>query len=413
MKVKLFFVVPLLFAVVAQAQRVAVDSNWDAHVKSVTLTRDAIELSDPILLLDGDEKLSLHFDVLSDQPETLRYRLQHCNRDWLPDDLSPNEYYSGFEEAGMDDYLTSFNTLYSYIHYFCTFPANYDRFLVSGNYCITVFQEDRPDSILLTRRFRVTEDLLDIDFQVGRPTSGGDIHREQEVSVVAAYKDGGYFSNPAQEIQVVVQQNGRLDLCRPLPFSGFWGNRICYRWKEDNYFPGGNTFRYFDISNTYSPMYNVQRIEKIGGEMYAMLRPDEVRAGKSFSSNTSLNGGMKVNVLDRNSVVTEADYVWVNFSLPMAQPFLGGSVYVVGELTQWRCDDNSRMEWNARYKAYTKRILLKQGYYAYQLLYVPAGGTMALTSTLEGDHSEMPNTYHVYVYLRSPYERYDRLIGMR
>ena len=40
------------------------------------------------------------------------------------------------------------------------------------------------------------------------------------------------------------------------------------------------------------------------------------------------------------------------------------------------------------------------------------GESRGLTSTLEGDHYETPNRYSIYVYYRSPNDRYDRLVGL-
>ena len=120
---------------------------------------------------------------------------------------------------------------------------------------------------------------------------------------------------------------------------------------------------------------------------------------------------MKVNVWDRTNKQTEADYVYVNFMLPMRSPFMNGSVHVVGELTQWKLDEGSRMEYDPEMQAYRLRLLLKQGYYAYQLLFVPTGESRGLTETLEGNHYEMPNDYRVYVYYRGLNDRYDRLVA--
>ena len=103
----------------------------------------------------------------------------------------------------------------------------------------------------------------------------------------------------------------------------------------------------------------------------------------------------------------------MNISLPMSRPYLNRSVHVVGGLTQWRMDEYSRMEWQPQYKAYTLRLLLKQGYYSYQILFCPTGETVGLTATLEGDHIETPNDYHLYVYYRAPGDRYDRLLSSR
>jgi hypothetical protein len=166
-------------------------------------------------------------------------------------------------------------------------------------------------------------------------------------------------------------------------------------------------------------MYNVQRVEEYGGELFAILQPEEDRSKKHFLSETTLNGGMKVNVQGRQRPAIEAEYVWVNITLPMAQPWLDKSVYVVGQLTDWRLDSASRMDYNPKFKAYVKRILLKQGYYSYQLLVMGTMGRLepmgdiSATETLEGDHMETPNTYTVFIYHREPSDRADRLLSVR
>ena len=174
----------------------------------------------------------------------------------------------------------------------------------------------------------------------------------------------------------------------------------------------------FDLQNNdilFVPVANnIVRIEEYGGETFAILRPEEDRSAKHYIAATTLNGGMKVNIWDRNNPRLEADYVWVNFSLPMAQPMLDGTVHIVGALTDWRVDSLSQMDYNPQYRAYTKRLLLKQGYYAYQLLvHSPARRGASATARLEGDHREAPNHYTVYVYQHSPADRADRLIAVR
>ena len=180
-------------------------------------------------------------------------------------------------------------------------------------------------------------------------------------------------------------------------------------------------------------MYNIVRIEEYGGEVFAMVRPEEDRSKKHFLNEKTLNGGMKVNVWDRQNKVLQADYVWVNISLPMEQPMLDKSIYVVGQLTDWKLDSASRMDYVPEYKAYVKRLLLKQGYYSYLLLTAHPSGLTATspnlgeekgygldvmgygsaTERLEGDHWETPNTYTIFVYHREPSDRADRLVAVR
>lgn len=395
------------------------DSVWNTLVKTVQLCRDGIELEEPVLTLtdDNSERLSLSFDLLDEQPRDLRYRFIHCDREWRADELKPYEYYSGLDEQHIDDYRNSFTTLQPYVHYHALFPSEYERFTVSGNYVVVVYPYDQPDSILLSRRFRVNENLVEMTLTAERATMVGSLHRDQEVTLTI---DGPRHDAPNAQallrpeyLHPWVQQNGRTDNMRELVFSGYAAGNLCYRWNEANCFAGGNTFRYFDISNLRSIIYNVQRVERYGGETHVMLRPEEDRSHKAYMTEASLNGGMKINIWDRNDPTIEADYAWVYFRLPMDRPLLGGSIHIVGALTQWRLDDASRMEWDAEHNTYTAQLYLKQGYYAYQLLYLPVGAQAGETALLEGDHSETPNTYHVYLYCRQPGERYDRLIGVR
>jgi hypothetical protein len=243
--------------------------------------------------------------------------------------------------------------------------------------------------------------------------------QEVDISVKSLEIIDNSFLTPRlrQEYErVLVQQNGREDNARWLEFSGYDGAALCYRFRPCNVFWGGNTFRYFDCSNIYAPMYNVQKVEEYGGELFAILQPEEDRSKKHFLSETTLNGGMKVNVQGRQRPTIEAEYVWVNITLPMAQPWLDKSVYVVGQLTDWKFDSTSRMDYNPKYKAYVKRLLLKQGYYAYQLLVMGTMGnieTQSATETLEGDHMETPNTYTIFIYHREPADRADRLLSVR
>ena len=398
--------------------QVVTDSNWVEQVKTVTLYRNGVELEAPILLLGSDERLLLRFDVLGAETDNYRYRIQHCDGQWHVDDMEPNEYISGFEEGPIENYNSSFTTLIDYVNYFQYVPAQYSRFLVSGNYVLSVFPQDYPDSVLFTRRFCVVEGSVKVDVSVTTPYDNRSIFQQREVDVTVE-NNRDYTGellpptlNPAY-FTVVVQQNGRQDNRRSLEFGGYDRGALCYRNRESNLFWGGNSFRFFDISNIRTKMYNVYHIEDYGGEWFVLLKPLEDRSKAHYVAEQTLNGGMKVNVWDRTNKQTEADYVQVNFTLPMEYPFLNGNVYVVGDLTQWQLDERSRMEYQPERKAYTLRLQLKQGYYAYQLLFVPKGESEGLTATLEGDHYETPNTYTAFVYYHTPGERYDRLVAVK
>lgn len=402
------FLIALAINSVAMSQ-VAADSAFRPWVKTVQLHPEGAPLEAPVITLASGQRLRLEFDLLLDQPLDLEYTLRHCDARWRPDSLEDYEFFSGFVTAAITAFEFSFTTLRPYIHYRHTLPEPYSDFTHSGNYLLTVHLAGEPDSVVLTRRLWVSEQAVGLGGSVVRPYDGVDLDRRQELDAVV---DPSGMALNHQYLTLIAQQNGRLDNQRVLPFAGYDRGRLIYRQRPENVFAAGNNYRFFDAANLRSPMYNIVRIEEYGGEYYAILRPEPDRSTRPYVVETNLNGGFKVNAWDRRNITLEAEYVWVNFSLPMAQPFLDGSVHIVGALTDWRLDEASRMDYNPQYRAYTARLLLKQGYYAYQLLFLPAGGGEASTARLEGDHWLAPNRYTLYLYLRQPHDRADRLLAV-
>ena len=69
------------------------------------------------------------------------------------------------------------------------------------------------------------------------------------------------------------------------------------------------------------------------------------------------------------------------------------------------------MEYNEREKAYQSTVLLKQGAYDYQYLWVPDGESAGQTKPTEGDWYETKNEYLILLYYRQRGSRYDRLVS--
>lgn len=394
-----------------KAQTPVIDSIYSENIKTVILGKEGVEMSLPIIQLGSNERLMLRFDELGDNPNFYRYRIDHCTHDWQISNISVSDYMNGFEEGSIDNQKFSFTTIEHYTNYWQTIPNNMSSFAASGNYLLTVYLQSDPDSIVFTRRFRVYEPLTMVEASVGRPQGAMGLMENQNLSVTINPLAGNYFINPDTYMYVYAQQNGRTDLTRLLPLESMSGNTLNYRWKKENIFPGGNEFRYFDFSNLQFAMNNVWKIEYFGGENIVFLKPDEDRSRKPYSLDIGLNGQYKIAAANAQKPNTEADYAWVNFSLPMERPFLDGNIYIIGDFTNWQMNNLSRMEWNAGIKAYTARLFLKQGYYSYILLFLPTGSSQGETSTLEGDHFQTMNDYYIYVYQRNPGDLYDRLVG--
>lgn len=395
------------------------DSVWMQGVRSVQLYLAGSPMEPPLLVLGQGGGVVLEFDLLGAEPQALRWRLVHCDRYWRPDSLEANDFMLGFAQGGLDHYDFSFNTRTDYVHYSLALPEQYAEFTHSGNYLVVVYREELGDDfpidrsaqgVVLTRRLQVAEQAVKIVAEVAAPFDGIDRERRQEVDVLLSSKQ---MMLNEMYLSVMVQQNGLTSSQRELQFSGYQAEALAYRHRKANIFDGGNTFRFFDFSDLRARSYGVQQVQEYGGELFVRLRREENRSRKHYLSEVVLNGGMKINTVDRQNAALESEYAWVCFMLPSEQPFLDGSVHIVGALTDWRLDEASRMDYDPSQKAYTKCLYLKQGYYAYQLLFQGRGlAAQSLTERLEGNHRETSNRYTVSVYHRSPADRADRLIGV-
>lgn len=116
----------------------------------------------------------------------------------------------------------------------------------------------------------------------------------------------------------------------------------------------------------------------------------------------------------RNDAVTDSDsqakYCIVHFTLNEPQR-IDGDYYIEGDLTGRRFGPDNRMIYNQQTQRYEASLLLKQGSYNYQYLFVPKGTQKGMTQPIEGDKYETVNQYTILVYHRGPMDRADSLIG--
>jgi hypothetical protein len=101
----------------------------------------------------------------------------------------------------------------------------------------------------------------------------------------------------------------------------------------------------------------------------------------------------------------------VYFTLPSKQKITGGDIYVSGSLNNYMFDSNNRMIYNSQRGEYECTMLLKQGWYNYEYVFLKAGTNDSTASLFEGSHYETENDYSVIIYYRNPRDRFDRVIG--
>ncbi len=388
------------------------DKVYKDHIQSVRLfplgASTESQLDAPVIPILGGKQLILLFDDLAYDPEMYSATLIHCDSDWKQSSLKNNDFLVPFNEFNIQDYDYSINTRIPYIHYRFKIP----QVTKSGNYVLKVYRRRDVDDVILTKRFMVYEDLLTVGAAVVPPSQTANRRGKQQVNTVVNYSKVEVI-NPESQIKVVVRQNQRWDNAKFLSKPTFLNQSSKTLRYEDfdggNSFDAGNEFRFIDLRFMRARGQNIasMRVEEdaVFGESLANLP----RANEVYSQYLDLNGQYIVDNNDRpgGDPELESQYVFMTFNVDISQS--PEPVYLLGSLTNWGKTTESKLMWDEESKIYRTSMLLKQGWYDYQIAQLK-NGTFE-TNVFEGSHFETENVYEVLVYLRALGSRYDQLVG--
>lgn len=388
------------------------DFVYKDNVKTVLFHKKGFDLSPPLIRHNSSEKLILRFDDLDANHKDYYYTIIHCNADWQPSDLNANEYIDGFFDGQIRDYKFSINTIIDYTHYKLEFPNEDISPRISGNYILKVYMYGDPDDVVLTRKFKIYENLVGLEGSVEQATLVSMRDEMQEVNFVintSSYR----ISNPYRDIKVTIKQNGRTDnVIWGLKPKLIRGDDLIYEYDEKNLFEGGNEFRRFDTRSLKYSTESVSDIMTSHSHYEVYLLEDKRRSSLRYTSQDDINGKFYIENRDGFEGHLDPDYAWVYFSLSYNIPEPNGNFYIIGSLTDWNYTTENRMNYSFRDKQYHTSMLLKQGYYNYQYIFLEDGAKKGSTFRAEGSHSVTENEYSIYVYHRKPGSKHDSLIGV-
>ena len=214
--VLLLLIIGIGFPINSQGLEASMDSLLHTNhvfvnsIKTIQLHKEEWELSYPIIELKSSEKLILSFDDLSDNVGDYYYSFIHCDASWNSSALIETDYLDGFSENQISSYEFSFNTTIKYIHYNLTFPNDDVKFKISGNYILIVYKNYDKSDLLFTRRFMVTENLVNVQASMRRPANTQFRDDGQEIQISVKHSRYAIF-DPYGEVRVAVSQNGRWD----------------------------------------------------------------------------------------------------------------------------------------------------------------------------------------------------------
>lgn len=390
---------------------------FDSRVGALKVHPSGADMLPPVVRLGSGRSIEVSFDMIGDDRQYLRYTLVHCNADWQPDALVGSEYLDGFNDAEVEDWAFSGATTVPYVHYRIVIPDGNMNPLLSGNYLLKVYEDGKPDDILLQARFAIEEGAVGISANVSGVTDIDymQAHQQLEISV-----DGGDMLNMEDinnRLIVKVRQNGREDdirtLQRPQYVDGRGSNGgVCahYTHMRPLIFSAGNEYRRFETVSVDHP--NMGVAEVVYADPYYHFRLTDDLPRREYTYDRTQQGRYRVREINAAEPELDADYVVVHFTLAMPE-LADSEIYIDGDLANRRLDATSRMHYDNDAGVYRHAMLLKQGSYNYQYVVVPRGQSSGLTAPVEGNFAQTADEYRIDVYYRAPGSRYDRLLGSR
>ncbi len=438
----------LLAAISAYSQDIKME-NWvyDNNIKSVQMIVNGIISSVPVVRLNSNDNMTVHFDDISEEEDNeFYYKVILCDRDWNPTTLDPIEYIDGFNEARIRDWQTSIATKQDYTYYWFSFPNRDTRMKISGNFLIYVFNKFDGEVPLFTRRFIVAESAIGANNKWVRPTATDDIRFKQQMNFTLAVKNIR-LQNPQRDVTLSIVQNGNWHrMLSGIKCRNYQDGNFTY----DNFgqlsFWGGNEYRSFDTRTIRGRGWGVKAIDQSQDPTEIILTNNLRRDQNVYSFNADFNGNFFVDNVDdfnrllfnegsdiavknklidfrnnfayfdsRNDVwqikdkEIRADYVNVLFSLKSEK--LDHDVYIVGAFTDFQLKPEFKMSYDDIRKMYMGEAILKQGFYDYQYATQDEDGKPEYKWT-EGTWQDTENEYKAIVYLREFGARYDRVIGV-
>ncbi|MEL6132551.1 MAG: type IX secretion system plug protein domain-containing protein [Bacteroidota bacterium] len=388
------------------------DVTYQRNIRTVTLYLGNVPESYPVMRLSRREILTLEFDewLPEDQPESNLYvDLIHCNADWTPSGLVTPEFYEGFFNDRIDQYARSRFTKIPYVHYTYSFPQENEFFKRSGNYLLKVFRNSNPADLVLTRRFIVVDEKVNLALKYQL----SDRFQREELRNIAFDLGPGNLDilDPSRDFNVQLLQNfrwdNRLQNLRPT----FQNERNYeYQIELQDEFASGNEFRRLELMSTQLYGGNVQDIEFRENTTDVYLFSDKPKSTNKYGARRDRNGSYSVRNDEYDEPWITSDYLNTHFFLKAAQPY-EGQVYVFGELTNWQIQPDFRLDYNATNRRYEGNVLIKQGLYDYQYVLAPSIDAIPDPSRIESAHYRGENFYSVIVYFRGPLDRADQLVG--
>lgn len=379
---------------------------YSSHIRSLTVVADDDWESLPVTELGGS--VDIGFDDMTHDYHRYAYKIEPCNADWtVNNQLFESDFIRDFSSDNViDDVQESLLTTKNYTHYKFTVSG----IRLSGNYKVTVYDNNAEDRPVLTACFMVVEpkeSAMGVSLRVTTNTDASINQRHQQVGMEVNYS-GYTVTQPAQQIKTVVLQNGQWHDARVnLKPQYVMGDGLRWDHNRGLIFDAGNEYHKFEILQTDVASMGVDHIYWDSVQYHAFPFINVPRPHYLYDEDA--DGAFLLRNSDDDNAETESDYMLVHFQMECPD-VKNGDVYVNGFFTNDQFLPQYKMTYDQEAKRYEAIVPLKFGYYNYQYLVVSPNGTVTRLP-YEGDFYQTENRYQAFVYFREPGGRYDRLVG--
>lgn len=344
--------------------------------------------------------LTLSFDDLREDADYYYVYFLHCNADWQPSNLSSALFLNKFNEFEITNFDFSVEAKQQYVHYDIKLPA----FKYSGNYLAVVYRNQDKNDIVLSRRFYVVDERVNLGASILRSSQTTKRLSHQRVEVLLNYAQLA-VNDPQQQFLVKAVQNQRPDQQRFLSPTFIDDNNRSIRYQnlgDANEFEGGNEYRFFDLSSINMTGRSVSSTSYRGGEVSATLNLDRPFR-EAYLQQLDINGQFYVKDSESQLGDLAAEYVNVQFQLEAPQ--YQDDLFVVGAFNGWAKTEDNKMSYDITKGIYQASLLMKQGLYNYKYE-AEKNSTLVSKSFFDTE-----NLYEVFVYYKAMGSRGDELVG--